>query len=43
MPRNTVMTLIFIKIGLKVSYFCQKKVFFRVLVDPTPIPYASGG
>ena len=37
------MALIFIKIGLKLSYFCQKKVFFRVLVDPTPIPYASGG
>ena len=37
------MALIFIKIGLKLSYFCQKKVFFRVLVDPTAIPYASGG
>ena len=37
------MALIFIKIGLQLSYFCRKKVFFRVLVDPTPIPYASGG
>ena len=41
MPR--IMALIFIKIGLKLSYFCQKKVFFRVLVDPIPTPYASGG
>ena len=37
------MALIFIKVGLKLSYFRQKKVFFRVLVDPTPRPYASGG
>ena len=37
------MALIFIKIGLKLSYFCQKKIFFRVLVDPTPTPYASCG
>ena len=37
------MALIFIKVGLKLSYFCQKKSFFRVLVDPTPTRYASGG
>ena len=37
------MALIFIKKGLKIKLFLPKKVFFRVLVDPTPTPYASGG
>ena len=37
------MALIFSKIGLKFSYFCEKKSFFRALVVPTPTPYASGG
>ena len=37
------MALIFIKIGLKIKLFLPKKVFFRVLVEPTPRPYASGG
>ena len=27
----------------KIKLFLPKKSFFRVLVDPTPIPYASGG
>ena len=41
MPR--INGIIFIKSGLKLGYFCQKKIFFRVMVDPTPTPYASGG
>ena len=37
------MALIFIKIGLKLSYFCQKKVFFECWWIRPPTPYASGG
>ena len=38
---HVLIALIFIKIGLKLSYFCQKN--FRAQGDPPPTPYASGG
>ena len=39
------MALIFIKIGLKLSYFCQKKVFFECwwIRPPHSIPPVAGG
>ena len=37
------MALIFIKIGLKLSYFCQKKIFFSSAGGSDPHTHASGG
>ena len=40
---HVLIALIFIKIGLKLSYFCQKNKNFSSAWGSAPTPYASGG
>ena len=40
---HVLIALIFIKIGLKLSYFCQKNKKFSSAGGSAPTPHASGG